>query len=353
MVTFDEAEPDDESVTSSIVSRGELMNIISKTSSKTNLHPITILTIPDKNQHRVACTTLMDQCCTDNGIISWELAKMLDIPTHNTTPKTFITAAGTFMTDKTVKLTNAMLPCLSTNETLTLELMIIPKEYSNDLHYGAIIGQDSMRKLDIDTSVRHNTISWHDNKISMVSRDYWTTERILQQKAKLSKKPSQPEIEVADDKKIKTKEIISKTIDTTPTNGTNLKTKSPIQLEVTPEQYKIPTEDKPSKQKVYSTLLAIRDNKTQVSNMGKKSHGKLNSPTATHNHSYFSTQHNANKASNTHPTNKTWHIIRAKPNDNRTLPPDNKNNSAKPRTTTMTPPCTMTDTTNEHKLPMT
>ena len=210
MVKLDEAESDDESATSSIISRGELMNINSKTASKTKLHPITILTVLDKNQHRVACTTLMDQCCTDNGIISWELAEMLDLPTHDTTPKTFSTAASTFTTDKTIKLTNAMLPCLSKSKTFTLELMIIPKECSSDMNYGAIIGQDSMRTLVIDTSVRHNTISWHDNNISMVSRDYWTTERILQQKAKLNKTPSQPEIEVADDKKIKTKKSLPK-----------------------------------------------------------------------------------------------------------------------------------------------
>ena len=154
------------------------MHITSKTYSKTNLHPITILTLLNKNQHRVACTTLINQCCTDNGIISWELARMLDLPTHNTTPKTFITAAGTFTMNKTVKLTNALLPCLSTSKTFTLELMIIPKECSSDMNYGAIIGQDSMPTLDIDTSVRHNTISWHDKNIPMVSRDYWTAEQI-------------------------------------------------------------------------------------------------------------------------------------------------------------------------------
>ncbi len=125
---------------------------------------------------------------------------MLDLPAHNTTLKTFIPAAGTFTTDKTVKLTNVMLPCLSTCVTFTLELMIIPKECSSDMNYGAIIGQDSMNKLDINTSVRHNTISWHDNEISMVSHDYWTAKQILQHKTKLNKQPSRPTIEVANDK---------------------------------------------------------------------------------------------------------------------------------------------------------
>ncbi len=68
-------------------------------------------------------------------------------------------------------------------------------------------------------------------------------------------------------------------------NCTNLKTKLPIQLEVALEQYKVSTEDKPSKQKDYSTLLATMDNKTQDIDMGEKSDGKFDSPTATPNHS--------------------------------------------------------------------
>ena len=136
-------------------------------------------------------------------------------------------------------------------------------------------------------------------------------------------------------------------------NYTNLKTKSPIQLEVALEQYKVSTEDKPSKQEDYLTLLATMDNKTQDINMGEKSDGKFDNPTATPNHSYFSTQHNANKTSTAHPTNETWHIVQANPNEDHILPLDNDNDHMKPMTTAMTPPCIMTDTTEEPKLPMT
>jgi hypothetical protein len=55
------------------------------------------------------------------------------------------------------------------------------------MNYGVIIGQESMRLLDLDTSVRDNTVSWGDCEISMVPRDYWTVERILQQKSCLLK----------------------------------------------------------------------------------------------------------------------------------------------------------------------
>jgi hypothetical protein len=46
-----------------------------------------------------------------------------------------------------------------------------------------------MRLLNLDTSVRDNTISWGDCEVDMVPRDYWTTERILQQKSRIIKQP--------------------------------------------------------------------------------------------------------------------------------------------------------------------
>ena len=221
MVRFDDIDSDTESIESSIASRGELMHIISDSPTKEDSHPITILTLLDSSNHRIACQTLLDQCCTDNGIISWKLVKMLNLPTHDSTPKTFITAAGTFTTDRTIRLTNAMLPCFSTSKTFSLELMVIPEEYSNDMNYGAIIGQESMRTLNLDTSIRHNTISWHDAKIPMVPRNYWTAERIQQHKAQLSKQPSKHAIKVADDTNIAPNELTSKSIDMNPTDDTN------------------------------------------------------------------------------------------------------------------------------------
>jgi hypothetical protein len=134
IVRFDDIESDNESGNSSIASQGELMHIISKTSTEENLHTITILTLLDKNQTRIACTTLLDQCRTNNGIFSRELTKMLNVPTYNGTPKTFIMAAGTFTTDKTAKLTNATLPCLLPSKTFTLELMIVPEECNSKMN---------------------------------------------------------------------------------------------------------------------------------------------------------------------------------------------------------------------------
>lgn len=200
LVRFAESdvEAEDESDDESRVSRGELMEIAMDVKSSRGLHPITILTLLDKDKQRIASKTLLDQCCTDTGLISFELAKMLGLPTTDGNPRTFVTAAGMFTANKVLQIKDAMLPCLSTNRTFSIDLMVIPEKCSAEMNYGAIIGQESMRLLDLDTSVRDNTISWGEKSIPMVSRDYWTAERIQQQKGRLNKQPSiaNPETEL-------------------------------------------------------------------------------------------------------------------------------------------------------------
>ena len=56
------------------------------------------------------------------------------------------------------------------------------------MKYGVILGQDGMRSLDLDTSIRENAITWGEKTISMVPRDYWTPERIKQNKHRFVKK---------------------------------------------------------------------------------------------------------------------------------------------------------------------
>ena len=112
----------------------------------------------------------------------------------------------------------------------------------------------------------------------------------------MNKHPSKPTIEVAEDKKIEPKELISNDIDTTPTVYNNLKTKLPIKLEVVLDD-KVSLEDKPSKQEVYSILLATMDDKKQAFFMGEKLDGTFGSPTTTPIHSYFHTQTKPTKVS--------------------------------------------------------
>ena len=83
-----------------------------------------------------------------------------------------------------------MLPCLSANQSFSIELMIIPKQCCVEMNYVIIVGQESMQLLDLDTSVQDNVISWGDCEVSMVTRGYWTEQCILQQKSSLLRQPT-------------------------------------------------------------------------------------------------------------------------------------------------------------------
>ena len=71
----------------------------------------------------------------------------------NGTPYIFITAAGTFTTNHTVRINDVMLPCLLQNHTFTINLMVIPWECSIEMTYGVIVEQESMQRLNLDTSI--------------------------------------------------------------------------------------------------------------------------------------------------------------------------------------------------------
>ena len=178
------------------------MEVLNERGSSSNkLHPITIITLVKSDGKRIATKALCDQCCTDKGLISQELVEELGIPAKDARhDQAYSTAAGVFSSNKEVELSSVMLPCLSNNRSFSTTLMVIPKECSSRLNYGVILGQEAMRELDLDTSVRTNTISWGEQEIPMVPRDYWTEERILKHKARIFNKSSQNHVdEVASD----------------------------------------------------------------------------------------------------------------------------------------------------------
>ena len=156
---------------------------------KGSFHPITIITLPDKDQQRIACKALLDQCCTNKGLISWDLKKTLGHSTSKGDEKTFTTAAEIFTSDKVLCMTGAMLHCLSTTCMFSIELMVEPKQCSLDLNYGKIIGQETMILLDMDMSVHDITIFWGEEHISLVPCDLWATECIMPQTSCVNKQP--------------------------------------------------------------------------------------------------------------------------------------------------------------------
>ena len=70
-----------------------------------------------------------------------------------------------------------------------IKLRIIPQQYSHSMTCGAILGQDTMRSLDLDTSIWDGVISWGEHQTAMVPRGYWTDERIQSQMNQWLKHP--------------------------------------------------------------------------------------------------------------------------------------------------------------------
>ena len=132
--------------------------------------PITTLTFRQKDYGRVACRALLDQCCPDTGLISHNLANILGISIEELHLRSFIIAAGTFTTKHTNWMDNVIRLCLSQNHMFMITLMVIPEEWSCKMTYGVIIGKESMKQLDLDTSVQDEIISCGERQISMVPR---------------------------------------------------------------------------------------------------------------------------------------------------------------------------------------
>jgi hypothetical protein len=110
-----EADSDDESVESDKKSLGELWEI-SKTfkADDEELHPVTVITVIDKNGERLAASILVDQCCTGNGIICWDLAEELGFDmTEVAEPQKYKTTGGEFESKFEISVQDAILPCLS------------------------------------------------------------------------------------------------------------------------------------------------------------------------------------------------------------------------------------------------
>ena len=61
------------------------------------------------------------------------------------------------------------------NRYFSTKLNVMPKGASGS-NYGIIMGQNIMRRLEINTSVRNNTISWGDKiETKIVPRKFWTS----------------------------------------------------------------------------------------------------------------------------------------------------------------------------------
>lgn len=105
---------------------GRVMEIIMQDAEKYSLHPITILSLLDKNQQRIACKVWLDQSFLDKCLISWDRINMLTAgyPTSKSNTRTFMTAAGIFIINNVLFMSGVMLLCLATNRTNSIQTSV-------------------------------------------------------------------------------------------------------------------------------------------------------------------------------------------------------------------------------------
>ena len=154
-------------------------------------HPVTIISLPTAKGEVIMTTCLLDQCFTGTLLMSQKTAKELDLELVETQNGTeYTTAAGTLKTTHKVTVDNIKLPCLSKTRRFKGTFEIIPTGASSNASYGVFLGSAMMRKLDIDTSIIANTISWgKDIDIQMVPRGHWTPARMQMVISKSKKSP--------------------------------------------------------------------------------------------------------------------------------------------------------------------
>ncbi len=144
--------------------------------SDTNIQPITVISMPIKGTIK-ATSCPIDQCCTGSGMIAGKLVNMLGLQVIQTRPHSFNTANKLLTTNSQVNLTHVKLPVLFKQCKFMITLQIVSKQVT--INHGVILGLETMKWIDLDTSVCDSLISW-SNKLMMlmVSRTFWTKERL-------------------------------------------------------------------------------------------------------------------------------------------------------------------------------
>jgi hypothetical protein len=110
-------------------------------------------------------------------MITSAFTKILGIESTPTTPRELSTANGMLTTSHEVRIKRAKLPGFSKRRELKLALQIVPDTVS--LNYGIVLGFNTMKQIDLDTSVWNEMISWSGElSTPMVLQSFWLKERM-------------------------------------------------------------------------------------------------------------------------------------------------------------------------------
>jgi len=189
-------DSDNESI-NSVASNGShfMASGVEEEKVKAKLKPVTVVALRTSKKKFLGATALVDQCFTENALISESLADALGYektPIKNGETSRYNTLAGVVETKFEIKVDKIFLPALSRSRHFKTTIQIIPKELGVQEH-GMFIGQDLMKAIDLDTSMRTDTLTWgSDCGTQMVAKSYWNEERVAKCVNSLKKRKSKP-----------------------------------------------------------------------------------------------------------------------------------------------------------------
>jgi hypothetical protein len=143
----------------------------------TDIHPITVISMPNANGTIKATSCLIDQCCTGSGMIASKLVKILGLQVIQTSLRLFNTANGVLTTNSQIIETQVKLPLLSKQCKFKITLQSAPQQMT--MNHEVILGLKTMKQIDWDTSVHDSSISWSRELMTlMVSCTFCTKDRL-------------------------------------------------------------------------------------------------------------------------------------------------------------------------------
>mmetsp|Transcript_34254 Transcript_34254/g.72079 ORF Transcript_34254/g.72079 Transcript_34254/m.72079 type:complete len:146 (-) Transcript_34254:919-1356(-) len=108
------------------------------------------------------------------------------IPVPKKERSQYKTIGGVVEMEYKIEVPKVILPTLLQTQHFSARMQVESKELG-DPRYGVIIGRELMKELDINLSLRDDTITWGELTCNMVLKVYWTKERINASLSKLTR----------------------------------------------------------------------------------------------------------------------------------------------------------------------
>ena len=119
----------------------------------------------------------------------------------STKKSTWKTGMGEFVSEGTVKISEAAFPSFTTQLHAEIEFDLLPRQEKNS-HY-IIVGMKSLKRLGIEICLKDSMIKWDSMAIPMVPKGHWTQQnaddRWRNCQSKDDKLSGEPELEIAID----------------------------------------------------------------------------------------------------------------------------------------------------------